>query len=391
VKPAAPELAELEDVHGSGAYLKRDVQVMRGEGARLLDAAGRGYIDCVSGMGAANLGHGHPRIVEAIRSQAQQLVSCPELFRNPVRARYQAELCRATGMPRVFLANSGSEAVEAALKVARLVTGRKRLIGMMRGFHGRTLGALSLTWEKSYRDPFEPLLAGIEHVPFNRPERLAAVLDETVAAVLVEVVQGEGGVRPAEPGFLQDVAALCRGVGALLVVDEVQTGFGRTGSLFAHQAEGLRPDLLCLAKSMAGGLPMGAVLLGERVGALPPRSHGSTFGGNPVACAAASAVLEVLGDGVLVERCARLGEQAIARLRERLPDSAVREVRGRGFLIGVELRERVAPVLARLQELGVVALNAGPTVLRLLPPLVISEDELGQVLDAVVQAVGDGH
>jgi acetylornithine/LysW-gamma-L-lysine aminotransferase len=242
----------LEDSHSSGVYLKRDLQIVRGEGATLYDDQGNRYIDCVGGQGAANLGHCHPRVVEAITHQASELISCPELFHNPIRARYQAELCLAANMPRVFLCNSGAEAVEGALKFARASTGRTGVIATMRGFHGRTMGALSATWEKTYREPFNPLIPGVVHVPYNNLERLQEALNENIGAVIVEAVQGEGGVHPAQEGYLRAVQDLCRANGSLLIVDEVQTGFGRTGWLFAHQHDGVQPDLMCVAKSIAG-------------------------------------------------------------------------------------------------------------------------------------------
>ncbi|NDJ76457.1 MAG: aspartate aminotransferase family protein [Chloroflexi bacterium] len=384
------ELSRLEDTHSSGAYVKRDVQIVRGQGARMEDAAGRSYIDCVSGHGAANLGHAHPAVVAAVQQQAGTLITCPELFHNPVRAQYQAALCAAANMPRVFLCNSGAEAVEGALKAARLATGRPGIVATKRGFHGRTLGALSATWNSHYRAPFEPLLPAVSHVPFNNIDRLVAALDDTTAAVLVEVVQGEGGVHPAEEGYLRAVQEACRANGALLIVDEIQTGFGRTGSLFAHQPEGIQPDVLCLAKSIAGGLAMGAVLLGERAGEFVPGTHGSTFGGNPLACAAALAVLDTLQTTHLVERARTRGAEALAHFRAHLSSETVRDVRGRGFMIGIELRGKVAPALRALQAHGVLALSAGRTVLRLLPPLVITDEDLWQVVSTVEEVLNNG-
>jgi acetylornithine/LysW-gamma-L-lysine aminotransferase len=411
----AINLTELEDAYTSGAYVKRDIQIVRGEGARLWDADGNSYIDCVGGQGAANLGHAHPAVLAAIQQQAAELITCPELFHNPVRARFQAELCRAAAMPHVFLCNSGAEAVEGAIKIAAMSTGRSGFVAMMRGFHGRTLGALSMTFEKTYRDPVASLLIPtVTHVPFNNIEWLAEALDDNTAAVILEVVQGEGGVHPAEDGYLQAVQALCRANGTLLIVDEVQTGFGRTGALFAYQRDGIQPDLMCLAKSIAGGIPMGAVMMGASIEPLPPASHGSTFGGNPLACAAGLAVLDTLasplnplstgwrgdftsaespplhsmergpgGEATLITRARQLGDAVRDHLRDHLPDSTVRDVRGRGLMIGVELRGKVAPVLKDLQTRGVLALPAGRTVLRLLPPLVIPDDDLWQAVDTV--------
>jgi acetylornithine/LysW-gamma-L-lysine aminotransferase len=384
---AALDLMALEQAHTSGAYLKRDLQIVRGEGAILYGADGSAYIDCVGGQGAANLGHNHPVLTAALREQAQALISCPEFFHNPVRARYQAALCAAADMPRVFLCNSGAEAIEGALKIARLVTGRTGVVAAMRGFHGRTMGALSATWEKAYRGPFEPLIAGVRHVPYNNVERLEQALDESIAAVIFEPVQGEGGVHPAADGYLAAARELCDANGSLLILDEIQTGFGRTGYLFAHQRDGVQPDLMCLAKSIAGGLPMAAVLMGERIGSLPPASHGSTFGGNPLGCAVGMAVLDVLENTNLLERARVLGEEVLAHLREHLPTSAVREVRGRGLMIGIELRGKVAPVLRALQVRGVLALPAGPNVLRLLPPLVIDEDDLWRAVHMIEEVL----
>ncbi len=383
------DLIMLEQAHTSGAYVKRDLEIVGGQGARLLDAAGNWYIDCVGGQGAANLGHAHPAVIAAIQAQAADLIVCPELFHNPVRARYQAALCQAADMPRVFLCNSGAESIEGAIKIARLATGRPGIVAAMRGFHGRTLGALSATWNRAYREPFEPLLPEVRHVPYNNVERLAGALDHSVAAVLVEAVQGEGGVIPAEDGYLRAVADLCRANGTLLIIDEVQTGFGRTGSLFAHQYDGIQPDLLCLAKSIAGGVPMGAVVIGERVGELPPASHGSTFGGNPLACAAGLAVLDVLEHTDLIQSTRERGDAVLARLRDHLSSDAVRDVRGRGLMIGIELRSKVAPVLQALQARGVLALPAGATVLRLLPPLVISDDDLWQAVTTIEETLTD--
>src|SRR5690606_37345310 len=305
-----------------------------------------------------------------------------------VRARYQAALSEAAGMPRVFLCNSGTEAVEGALKIARLVTGRPGIVAALRAFHGRTMGALSTTWKKAYRQPFEPLLEDVRHVPFNNLDALAAALTERDAAVILEVVQGEGGIHPAQEGYLAAAEALCRANGSLLILDEVQTGFGRTGNLFAFQREGIQPDLVCLAKSIGGGLPMGAVLMGERAGSLPPSSHGSTLGGNPLACPAGPAGADVPQTSDLVDVVrARRGAAALDHLRAHLAGAVVREVRGRGLMIGVELRSKVADVLPALQARGVLALPAGATVLRLLPPLVISDDDLWQAVETVEEVL----
>ena len=381
---ATAAIIAAETAHTSGVYPKRQIAIVRGEGARLWDAEGREYVDCVGGQGSANLGHANPAVVAAIREQAGALISCTEIFYNDQRAAYLAELAAAlpAGMPRLFLCNSGAEAVEGALKLARLLTGRAGVVATVRGFHGRTMGALSATWEPKYREPFVPLVPGFAHVPYDKLDALDAAVGETTAAVLIELVQGEGGVRPASPEYVAGVARLCRERGALLVVDEVQTGFGRTGRLWACEHYGVTPDLLALAKSIAGGLPMGAVAIHGRFGTLPPASHGSTFGGNPLACAAARAALRELIDRDLPRQAAEKGAYLVERLRA-LKQPRVREVRGLGLLVGLELKERVQPFLVALMERGVLALPAGPTVLRLLPPLVIEYDQLDRVIAAI--------
>ena len=383
------QIMALEAAHTSGVYPKRPLAIVRGQGARLWDAEGNEYIDCAGGQGAANLGHAHPAIVEAIGRQAAQLITCPEIFYNDRRAELLAALTDAApaGLTRAFLCNSGTEAVEAAIKFARLSTRRIGIVAAMRGFHGRTMGALSATWNKDYRQPFAPLVPGFVHVPYNDLMALDANVCDDTAAVILEVVQGEGGVHPADPAFLAGAQTLCRERGALLIVDEIQTGYGRTGRLFAGEHYGVEPDLMTVAKSMAGGLPMGACLIGPRVGALAPMSHGSTFGGNPLACAAALATLEVMRTEDLPGRAARLGDHLLARLRA-LKSPSIREVRGLGLMVGIDLKIKVTPVLQKLQALGILALPAGSTVLRLLPPLVIAQEDLDRVVDAIETALG---
>ena len=382
------EIVALENRHGSGLYTKQPLVLVRGEGARLWDADGGEYIDCVGGHGVANVGHANPVVIKALTEQAQRLTICPNGFYNDQRAQLLAELTRIAppGLERAFLCNSGAEAVEAALKFARISTGRTKVVAAMRGFHGRTFGALSATWRKQYRQPFEPLVPGFVFVPYNRLERMQQAVDEETAAVILEVVQGEGGVIPGDSEYLRGVQALCHKRGALFIVDEVQTGFGRTGRMFASQHHDLRPDLMCVAKSIAGGLPMGAVLIGPRVGDLPKKVHGSTFGGNPLACAAALATIHYIEAEELPQRAAELGARLIDGLRA-IPSPLVREVRGLGLMVGVELKGKVAPYLAALAERGVLALSAGATVMRFLPPLVIRTEDVDTVVEQVVKVL----
>ena len=379
-------IQELEDQFTSGVYAKRPLALVRGAGAHVWDSDGHEYIDCVGGQGAVNVGHANPQVAAAIAHQAQTLITCPEMFYNDRRAELEQKLTSITGLPRVFLSNSGAESVEAALKFARLATQRTGVIAAMRGFHGRTFGALSATWDKKYREPFEPLVPDFSHIPYNDVAALEAAIDFKTAAVLLEVVQGEGGVRLGSREFLRQAQDLCRDRGAMLILDEVQTGFGRTGKMFAFQQDGLEPDLLCLAKSMAGGLPMGATLIGTRIGALPPAAHGSTFGGNPLACAASLATIEVLESQHLADRAAALGAWFIDQLKQ-IKSPLIREVRGRGLMVGLELKQKVAPYLQALLKHRVLALPAGLTVLRFLPPLVIEQSDLAHVVEAVSQVV----
>jgi len=383
------DLIAAEDAHTSGLYTKRGLVLVRGEGATVFDSEGRAYIDCVGGQGMANLGHGNAAVADAIAQQARTLASCTELFYNDRRAELYdvlAEILPAT-LDRVFLCNSGTEAVEGALKFARAATKRTGIVATMRGFHGKTMGALSATWGPEYRDLFGPLVPGFSHVPFNKPEALDAAITQDTAAFIFELVQGEGGVRPATHPFAQEAARLCAERGALLIVDEVQTGFGRTGTLFAIEQYGLVPDILCLAKSIAGGMPMGAVAFSRKVGELTKRSHSTTFGGNPLACAAAIAAIGEIRRKDLATNARERGAQLVEGLRG-IRSDRIREVRGLGLLVGVELKENAGSALRALQDEGVLALGAGPTVVRFLPPLVISESEIDRVLAASAKALG---
>jgi acetylornithine/LysW-gamma-L-lysine aminotransferase len=312
------------------------------------------------------------------------MVTCPGIFYNDRRAELLSKLAELTGLERAFLCNSGTESIEGAFKFARLSTGRTGIIATMRGFHGRTMGALSATWNKKYRAPFEPLVPGISHVPYGNIAKLEAAITDETAALILEVVQGEGGVRPGSADYIQTAQKLCKERGALLIVDEVQTGFGRTGKMFAFQHVGVQPDILCLAKGIAGGVPMGAIMLGERVGGIKMGVHGSTFGGNPLACAAALASIEVMQVQNLPAQAAEKGDYLRSKLNE-IEAPVIREIRGLGLMVGIELRTRARPYLEALIGKGVLALPAGPTVIRLLPPLIIGSDEL----DVVVSALGD--
>ena len=373
---------QTEKRYAFEVYPKRDLTVVRGEGALLWDDAGRRYIDCTAGIGVANVGHCNRKVQAAISRQAGTLITCPGIFYNDVRAAAMARLVSVApeGLCRVFLSNSGTEAMEAAIKFARLTSGKNGLISAMRGFHGRSLGALSATHR--YRDEFEPLIPGHSFVPFNNLQKLASAIDDNTAAVILEPVQGEGGVRPADPEYLRGVRELCDRTGVLLLLDEIQTGFGRTGQMFASQTYGVTPDIMTLAKGIAGGVPMGATLVSERIASAAGR-HGSTFGGNPLACAAALATIDYLEANGLPGRAEMLGTKFAERFDARRP-AVVRDFRRLGLMIGIELRTRSKPYLEALIEAGILALPAGPTVIRLLPPLVIEESDLMQACDTLL-------
>ena len=381
-------LFQLEDRHGSGAYPKRPTALVRGEGAYVYDNLGNRYLDATSGQGVAALGHGHPAVIRAISEQAQTLITSHESFYNDRRAELYRLLAEITpaDLNRFFLCNSGAEANEAALKVARLLTGRGGIVAVKRAFHGRTTGALAMTWTAKYRQPFQSWLPPVTHIAGNDIQAARQAISQDTAAVVVEAIQGEGGVHPADPEFLQALRERCDQTGAMLILDEIQTGLGRTGTWFGFEAAAIIPDIVSMGKAIGGGLPMGAVCWRDAHGPIPRGAHGSTFGGNPLACAAAIATLKTISDENLVQQTRENG----LWLREELAArnlKAVREVRGRGLMIGLELRGRVTPALKALQARGVLALPAGLNVLRLLPPLIITRGQLQDLTAAIAAAL----
>jgi acetylornithine/N-succinyldiaminopimelate aminotransferase len=371
---------------------ERDLVLVSGKGSRLFDKDGKSYLDFAAGIAVNGFGHGDRKIVAAIKQQASKLIHASNLFHTEPAAALADRLAALAFPSRVFFCNSGTEAWEGAMKFARKIghpAGRSEYVAFERGFHGRTMGALSTTWNPKYREPFEPLVPGVRFCPWNDLAAAAQAVGEKTAAVMIEPVQGEGGVRPADPAFLRGLADLARERGALLLVDEVQSGLGRTGTMFAYQQAAITPDILTLAKPLGGGLPMGAVLIREELAsAIQPGDHGSTFGGNPVAAAAALAVLDHLEAPGFLEKIVKRGAaltRGLRKLARRFPD-AIAEVRGPGLMIGVEFRGEAGPVLKALRERGVLATKAGDKVLRLLPPLVVGSKEIREFL-AVLEAV----
>ncbi|MGW1865934.1 acetylornithine transaminase [Streptomyces mauvecolor] len=367
------------------SYGTPELALVRGEGSTVWDEQGRAYTDFTGGIAVNALGHAHPALLSAVRDQAARLGHVSNLFVSEPPVALAERLLDLTGRPgRVFFANSGAEAVEAAFKIARR-TGRPHLVAAEGGFHGRTMGALALTGQPSKRAPFAPLPPEVTHVPYGDAEALRAAVTERTAAVVLEPVQGEAGVVPAPGGYLRAAREITRARGSLLVLDEVQTGIGRTGRWFAHQAEpGVEPDVITLAKGLGGGLPIGAtVAFGEAADLLTPGQHGSTFGGNPVACAAGLAVLETIDKEGLLPHVTQVGVRLRTGIRG-LAHPLVREVRGTGLLLGVVLTQ---PVAARVKEVaqdaGFLVNAAGPGVVRLAPALTLPEERA----DALVAAL----
>jgi acetylornithine/LysW-gamma-L-lysine aminotransferase len=365
-------------------YPKRDVTFVRGEGCLVWDETGKEYLDCAAGHGVANVGHCNPAVVEAIREQAGKLITCPGTYYNDAKAQLLEKLASITpeGLNRSFLCNSGAEAIEAAIKFARATTGRKNFVCANRSFHGRTLGALSATFNHAYRDPFEPLLPGFTFSPYNNINALEQAVTNETAAVVLEPVLGEGGVYVGDHEYLQAARDRCTQTGALLIFDEIQTGFCRTGRMFASMHAGVIPDIMCVAKAIAGGLPMGAAICGERI-EVSIGLHGSTFGGNPLCCAAANAAIDYMMAHQLDVKAASLGSDLMNRLRERNL-SKVREIRGVGLMIGVELRSKARPIVMQLLEEGIITLPTGATVIRLLPPLTITPNQINQLSERLL-------
>lgn len=371
-----------------GLHADRGLTLVSGEGVHVVDSDGRRYLDLMTNYGVNILGHSHPDVLTAIREQSERITNVHQSFGNPAREAFLAalEAILPSGLARASFGNSGAEAVEAALKYARVSTGRTAFVAMNRSYHGRSFGALAVTGDARYRDPFAPMLESVRHVPFDDLDALASVCDDTVAAVIVEPIQGEGGVRLPSPGYLRGVRDICDQTGALLVLDEIQTGF-RCGAPLASTIDEVVPDILCLSKGIANGLPLSVTVTTEAVAERIPRgSHGSTFAGGPLMCAAGAATLRVVADAGLHRRVAERGEHLMTRLRE-LELSEIREVRGRGLMIAVEMKRPATPVIRSLQEHGVLALPAGTTTIRLLPPIIIEAEHIETAVAAIADAV----
>jgi len=378
-------------------YKRMEIAPTKGKGSWLFDEAGNQYLDFIAGIATNSLGHGHPALVEAIREQAGELIHCSNLYEIPLQAEVAEMLTDATDFDKVFFCNSGTEAVEAAIKLARKhaydTSGpeKNEILAFTKSFHGRTYGSLSATGQATYQDAFGPMLSGFVYAPFGDLEAAKEAIGPQTAAVLVEPIQGEGGINVAPEGFLQGLRDLCDEHGALLIFDEVQTGAGRTGHLYAYQGMGVVPDVLTSAKGLGGGMPVGAMLTREEYAALTPGNHGSTFGGNPLAMAAVNAVLGVVGDPMFLEEVRFKGailKNALKLIAERVPNA---EVRGEGLLLGLDLKdpELAKEVFQKCLAEGVLVNLIGGTTIRLAPPLTVTKTEIRHCLDTLRAAVDE--
>ncbi len=387
------EIIDIEQKYMANVYAKKSLTLVKGKGALVWDINDQEYIDCMAGYGVCIVGHCHPRVVKAIQKQAELLISGHGSIYNEARSRFLKKLINITpnGLTQAFFSNSGAESIEAAIKLARKYTGKTDFIAFVGGYHGKTMGALSATWKKKYRQPFLPLVPGFIHVPFGKSDRVKDAITEKTAAILVEPIQGERGIILPPPNFLKELREICDSSDILFIVDEVQSGFGRTGKFFACDHYNVLPDIMCIAKSIAGGVPMGVTVSTQDImSAFTLGNHSNTFGGNPLACAAASAAIDVLIEEKLPERAASLGKYFMGRLEE-LQDKykLIREVRGLGLMIGMQLRFDILNILQNSLKRNVLLLDAGRTVIRFLPPLVITKEQLDRVVNVLDTIIGE--
>ncbi len=376
-----------EDQYMGNLYQRFPVTVEKGKGAHVWDVNGKEYIDCMGGYGVALVGHQNQRVNNAIKEQVDKIITVHSSFYNKTREEFLKTLIGLApkGLTQVHLNNSGAEAVEAAIKFARKFTGKKGMVAMKGSYHGKSFGALSLTFNPKYKKAFQPLVEKVSFASFGDIESLRSVIDDDTAFVILEPIQGESGIIVAPDGFLQEVRKLCDEKGILLIFDEIQAGLGRTGRLWACDHWDTAPDILCLAKGIAGGIPMGATLVrSDILSAMNKGEHSSTFGGNPISCAAGIAALKSITEDGLIENAEKMGKifrEGLEKLKEK--HSMIREIRGKGLMIGVEMKFEVKDILMGLIREGVLMLYSGRNILRILPPLVISEEDITKVLHAL--------
>jgi acetylornithine/LysW-gamma-L-lysine aminotransferase len=385
------EIIESENRLMANVFGKRQIVITRGKAATLWDINGKEYVDCMGSYGVALLGHCHPKVVAAIKAQADRLICCHASLYNDRRSEFLEKVARITpaGLNKAFLSNSGAESVECAIKLARKFSGKPEIIALMGAFHGKTMGALSATWDKKYREPFLPLVPEFKHVPPDNLEKVKEAIGEKTAAVMLEPIRGEGGVRVPPEGFLQGVRQLCDEKNVLLIFDEVQTSFGRTGKMFGCQNWGVTPDIMTLAKPFAGGLPIGITVAKENImSAFKVGEHSTTFSGGPLVCAAGCAAIDAIVEENLVEQAASMGRYFKAQLEVLMAKhKIVKEVRGLGLMLGMELRFDVYNVIQSCARNGVLILDAGRNVLRFLPPIVITKPQVDTAIVVLDKAL----
>lgn len=384
-------LMRLSEQYIAHTYARFPIVLVRGKGTRLWDIEGKEYLDFVAGLAVCNLGHCHPKVVKAIQDQAKKLIHVSNFYYIEPQIQLAALLCKHSFADKVFFCNSGAEANEGALKLARkyakenIDPNRYEVITMERSFHGRTLATLTATAQKKYHKGYDPLMPGFKYVPFDDLEALRKAVDGKTCAILLEPIQGEGGVNIPREGYLKGVREICDEKGLLLIFDEVQVGMGRTGKLFAYEHEGVEPDMLTLAKSLAGGVPIGALLIKEKVAkSFEPGDHASTFGGNPLATAAGISALTALLEEGMLENCLRVGDYFLSHLmalKKRFP--FIKEVRGRGLILGLELEIDGTEIVKEMMKKGFLINCTMNTVLRFLPPLIITEEEVDRMIKAL--------
>ncbi|MEH7381724.1 acetylornithine transaminase [Bacillus sp. JJ1533] len=363
-------------------YARWDLTVESAEGAIIVDNTGKKYLDFVSGIAVCNLGHRHPAVLEAVEEQLKKYWHVSNLFKSDIQQEVAGKLVSNSELDAVFFCNSGAEANEAALKLARKYTKKSKVITFQQSFHGRTFGTMAATGQDKIHSGFGPLLQEFVYLPYNDCQALEQAMDDSVAAVMVEVVQGEGGVVPGTETFLKKIEVLCERYGSLFIIDEVQTGIGRTGKPFAHQHFNLSPDIMTLAKGLGSGLPIGAMLGKEKLKeAFGPGSHGSTFGGNPISLAAAKATVEIIFQDEFLGEVEKKGAYLKTELTNALAEQdLVTDVRGSGLLLGIVCKAEVGAIMTRLRDNGLLVLQAGPNVIRLLPPLTVSYEEIDEAV-----------
>lgn len=366
-------------------YGRWDLELVSGKGTTVMDINETEYLDFTSGIGVCNLGHCHPEVVKALKEQADRLWHMSNLFKSSLQEEVAKQLTTFSDGDAVFFCNSGAEANEAAIKLARKYTGKSKVITFQQSFHGRTFATMAATGQDKVKQGFGSMLETFVHLPFNNSEALEKEIDQETAAVMLEIIQGEGGVHPATAEFLQDVEKLCKKYGALLIIDEIQTGIGRTGKPFAYQHYSISPDIITSAKGIGNGIPVGAMIgKGNLKAAFPPGSHGSTFGGNPLAMSAAKKTLQLIFQEKFLEEVMDKGEYLADKLAEVFSHChTFKSIRHKGLMLGIEFTQEVAPFMAELRKNGLIVLNAGPNVLRLLPPLTITKAEMDQAIETM--------